>query len=528
MRTGRERPPDIPGYTYLRSLGKGGYATVHLYRQDSVGRQVAVKVLDDVDPELTARRPIAEVKAMARFDGQQHIVQIIDARTAADGRRIMIMPYYEGGDLLTRVKERGPLPVAEVLRIGVQIADALATVHADNYVHCDVKPANILIGERGGYHLSDFGIASPRTATRSSEEYGVSIPWSPREVLAGAPATVQSDLYSLGATLWHLLMGRSPFNEPGGDNSGEAIEERVMTRTAPRLSRAEAPRDLEELVRSLLAPDPKGRPRSAQAVRDRLADIATQTQRRRPAPGPNPQAHPDATIRRDPTDRPSRAQDAEDAASETSPPRSKAPRPEPARPTSDPARPSPEPAPSRPGPDRRTQAPPAARQAQNPEPTQLRVPDPVPEDPSPAPKRRTGLVIAGAAAALVAATVVTASVLSGGDKSAAARNTAAADDSAPAPGSGGLVGEAEPPGVAVVTAVRSGTGTLHFTWTYSAAQSSDTFRWQTPDGARHGVTQAAALDLPDASGTRLCVQVKVVRADGSDAQPDWSPEGCGS
>jgi hypothetical protein len=79
-----------------------------------------------------------------------------------------------------------------------------------------------------------------------------------------------------------------------------------------------------------------------------------------------------------------------------------------------------------------------------------------------------------------------------------------------------------------VTATRTGTGTVRFTWIYSARLVNDTYTWQTADRKLSGVVKAPALDLPDPPGVQLCVQVKVVRADGGNAATDWSPAGCGS
>ncbi|WP_194911111.1 serine/threonine-protein kinase [Catenulispora rubra] len=484
MRSGSGEPPQISGYSPIRDLAKGGHATVYLYRQVGTGRQVAVKVLEALGPEATTRRRTGEVEAMAQFDGHPHIVRIIDAPPAADGRRILIMPYYPGGDLLTRVKLGGPLPVAEAVRVGIQIAGALAKVHETDFVHCDVKPANILINEHG-YHLSDFGIVGTRSGTRTSSEFNVSVPWSPRETLAGEAATVQSDLYSLGATLWHVLKGRSPFHDPGGANSVDEIEQRIMTRTAPALALPGGPRELDQLVTALLAPRPASRPGSAATVCARLTAIGERLGGHRSEPGP------DATQRRGdagrfrPGDRP------EDPSSKTS---------------------------LRPGPP--------SHLISDPDRTKIKVTEPEPVERPIRTGARRNRIAAGAAAVLVCGAVITASVLAGGGHGNPAPSASGTGDSAP--GGAGLVGEDLPPGMPAVTAARPNPAALHFTWNYSAAQASDTFQWQTSDGSRHGVTRTAALDLPDPAGTRLCVQVKVVRADGSDAQPDWSPEGCGS
>ncbi|MEZ0112322.1 serine/threonine protein kinase [Catenulispora sp. EB89] len=491
MRPGSDKLLQISGYVPIRDLARGGHATVHLYRQVGTGRQVAVKVLDALGPEATTRRRTGEVEAMAQFDGHPHIVRIIDAPPTGDGRRILIMPYYPGGDLLTRLKQDGPFPVAEAVRVGIQIASALAKVHETGFVHCDVKPANILINEHG-YHLSDFGIVGTRSGTRTSSEFNVSVPWSPRETLAGEAATVQSDLYSLGATLWHVLKGQSPFHDPGGANSADEIEQRIMTRTAPALALPGGPHELDQLVTALLAPRPASRPESAESVCARLTAIGERLggHRSEPGPVPGPGSRPEATQRRGGAGQFRPGYRPEDPSSQTS---------------------------LRPGPP--------SHVISDPERTKLKVNEPESVE-RPVPDGARGKwVAAGAAAVLVCAAIIAASVLTGGGHGTPAPRASGTGDSAP--GGAGLVGEDLPPGVPVVAVVRPSPAVLRFTWNYSAAQASDTFQWQTSDGSRHGVTRTATLDLPDPAGTRLCVQVKVVRADGSDAQPDWSPEGCG-
>jgi hypothetical protein len=91
----------------------------------------------------------------------------------------------------------------------------------------------------------------------------------------------------------------------------------------------------------------------------------------------------------------------------------------------------------------------------------------------------------------------------------------------------GVLGENTPPGIPRITVTRSSAKILHFTWAYDGALANDSFRWQTPDGKHHGTVTTPSVDLADQAGVQLCIQVKVVRADGSNATVDWSPKGCG-
>src|SRR5581483_10485126 len=154
--------------------------------------------------------------------------------------------------------------------------------------------------------LTDFGIAG-RIAGEEEDEIGVSVPWTAPEVLyATEPASVRSDVYSLGATLWHLLVGRSPFQIRGGDNSEFELMRRIRDLPPPPTGRADVPESLERLLRHALAKDPRARVPSAvelarglQAVD--LVVISDRTEARPAASAPassRPATHAPATVAR--------------------------------------------------------------------------------------------------------------------------------------------------------------------------------------------------------------------------------------
>jgi hypothetical protein len=132
-------------------------------------------------------------------------------------------------------------------------------------------------------------------------------------------------------------------------------------------------------------------------------------------------------------------------------------------------------------------------------------------------------VVLVTSAVAVVAVVMGVTLMTGGSKPAPSTPSSGGTNQ-----DAGVLGENVPPGTPTVTASRTGTGTVRFTWTYSARLANDTYTWQTADHQLSGVDKAPALDLPDPPGAQLCVQVKVVRADGSNATTDWSPAGCGS
>ena len=231
------QPPVLAGYTPIELVGTGGYADVFLYEQHMPNRKVAVKVLiaDVLSGDLQRRQFTAEANTMAKVSTHPYIVSIFHADVAADGRPYIVMEYYPGDNYLRRAR-REQFGVAEVLRVGVQVGSALETAHRAGILHRDIKPANILTSEFRRPGLADFGIASAQ-GPEAEETGGGSIPWSPPEAFGAADLGVTADVYSLAATLYHLLAGRSPFEVPGGDNSALGLMARICllyTSPSPR------------------------------------------------------------------------------------------------------------------------------------------------------------------------------------------------------------------------------------------------------------------------------------------------------
>ena len=254
--------PAIPGLSFIRKLGAGGYADVYLYEQALPARRVAVKVLRDSDLSRgVAQRFRSEANAMAQLE-HPHIVPVYATGSTADGRPYLVMMYYPRASLAERVKAER-LTVPEALRIGIQLASAVETAHRAGLLHRDIKPANVLTSQYGTPGLTDFGIAA-EVSEADDLDTGVSVPWSPPEVLyVTAPATARSDVYSLAATVWHLLVGRSPFEQPGRDNSHYALMKRIRDQPVPDTGRPDVPASLERLLKAGMAKDPGLRPANA-------------------------------------------------------------------------------------------------------------------------------------------------------------------------------------------------------------------------------------------------------------------------
>ncbi|MCW2700451.1 MAG: serine/threonine protein kinase [Blastococcus sp.] len=255
-------PPDIPGFVPEESIRSGGFADVFRYRQELTERDVAVKVLKAaLSDEGSEQRFVAEANVMARLSTHPYIVTIHLAGVTGDGRPYLVMEYCSRDDLAQRVK-RETLSIAEVLRIGVRVAGAVETAHRARVLHRDIKPANILTTDYGNPALTDFGISATLHETAGID--GLSIPWSPPEAIEDpANTSVASDVYSLAATVWHLLVGRSPFALPSGPNSGIDLTHRITNTPVPRIGRPDVPPGLVRALAQAMAKNPADRPGSA-------------------------------------------------------------------------------------------------------------------------------------------------------------------------------------------------------------------------------------------------------------------------
>ncbi|SDQ62940.1 serine/threonine-protein kinase [Microbacterium sp. cf332] len=257
-------PPELPGFTYLELLGSGGFADVYLYEQQLPRRKVAVKVLL---PERmaggSAEQFTAEANVMAMLSTHPAIVTIYQAGLADDQRPYLVMENCPRPNLQVRYRA-APFSVAEALRVGIQVAAAVETAHRAGILHRDIKPANILVTEYNRPALTDFGIAT--TTDSADETAGMSIPWSPPEAFGeGSDSGVRTDVYALGATIYTLLAGRSPFEEPGGRNGAADLIQRIESQPVASLERADVPPSLQQALVRAMAKSPAARFDSAVA-----------------------------------------------------------------------------------------------------------------------------------------------------------------------------------------------------------------------------------------------------------------------
>lgn len=217
-----ERRSQIPGYRLLEKVGKGAMATVYRAKQESLDRIVAIKVLPKKmnDNAEFVERFYKEGRAAARLS-HNNIVQAYDVGYSPEGFHYFVMEFIEGKTLYDVMQ---PPPVGEgraftekeALDIMIQIADALAHAHDRGLIHRDVKPKNILLTPRGVAKLTDLGLARDLDDKEAAESeagkaYGTPYYISPEQIRGEVDIDFRADIYSLGATLYHMVTGRAPF-----------------------------------------------------------------------------------------------------------------------------------------------------------------------------------------------------------------------------------------------------------------------------------------------------------------------------
>lgn len=209
----------IGRYAILKKLGQGGMGTVFLANDTQLRRQVALKVLprEKAENPTLVKRFKAEAQAAAQLK-HDNIVAIHDAGEA-DGLLYIALEFIDGTDAHSVVAKRGPMPAKRAMDVIRQTALALQHAHEQKIVHRDIKPSNLLIGKNGLVKLADMGLARSvdesmeTNITRAGTTVGTVDYMSPEQARNSKAADIRSDLYSLGATWFHLLTGHPPFPE---------------------------------------------------------------------------------------------------------------------------------------------------------------------------------------------------------------------------------------------------------------------------------------------------------------------------
>jgi eukaryotic-like serine/threonine-protein kinase len=260
-------------YVIRRKLGAGGMADVYLAEDEELGRNVALKMLNDrhARDDQFVERFRREAQSAAGLN-HPNIVSIFD-RGQAEGTYYIAMEYLDGPTLKELLVKHGKTPIDIAIDYSRQILGALAFAHRHGIVHRDIKPHNIVFGADKRLKVTDFGIARSGTSqmTEAGSIVGTAQYLSPEQA-RGAPVDPRSDIYSLGIVLYEMLTGRVPFS---GDAAVEiAMKHLQEVPVPPSRLRPEVPHELDAVVMRALAKDPDQRYASAEEMDADLARVA--------------------------------------------------------------------------------------------------------------------------------------------------------------------------------------------------------------------------------------------------------------
>lgn len=279
------RPADGDGkqklgrYEVLKVLGRGAMATVYLGQDPKINRKVAIKTIalaeefSQEDLQAAKEQFLREAESAGRLN-HPNIIAIYDVDEDADVA-YLAMEYFEGQSLSHYATTGNLLPPHWVLELGARAAEALHYAHSQNVVHRDIKPANIMYNAAtDDLKLTDFGIARLTDTSRTKTGIILGTPsYMSPEQLAGSPVTGQSDLYSLGITMFHLLVGSPPFR---ADSIPKLMDKIVNDRHAPLTTiRDDLPPCIDEVFDRILAKDPEDRYPNGRAMALALRDCCS-------------------------------------------------------------------------------------------------------------------------------------------------------------------------------------------------------------------------------------------------------------
>jgi serine/threonine-protein kinase len=273
------RKGQFPGYEFICKVGKGAMATVYKARQLSLDRIVAVKVMPRKmnDNAEFVERFYKEGRAAAKLS-HNNIVQAIDVGASPDGLHYFVMEFVEGKTLYDMML---PPPAGdghkfsehETLDVCIQMADALAHAHLRGLIHRDVKPKNILLTPGGVAKLTDLGLARAQddvaaAQSEAGKAYGTPYYISPEQIRGDLDIDFRADIYSLGATMYHLVTGRPPFE---ADTPSAVMHKHLKTPlTPPDHINAELSAGISEIIEVSMA---KNREERYQSTEDMLEDL---------------------------------------------------------------------------------------------------------------------------------------------------------------------------------------------------------------------------------------------------------------
>jgi serine/threonine protein kinase len=277
-------------YELIEEIGKGGMATVYRARQNSISRDVAVKILPTalMHDDTFLARFYREAEVIARLQ-HPHILPVYDFGEF-EGMPYLVMALLTGGTLADRIVSEGPMSLDEVGRIVVQVSSALDYAHKKGIIHRDFKPSNVLLDEQGNTYLADFGLA--KVAEMSVQLTGTGVMGTPTymapEQAEAGDLTPAVDVYALGVTVFQMLTGRLPYEA----STPLGVLMAHVTQPIPdiRNMRPDLPDITQSVITSALAKSAEARYPTPSALASALAyalEVATKELRDIPSPSSN-------------------------------------------------------------------------------------------------------------------------------------------------------------------------------------------------------------------------------------------------
>lgn len=246
----------IGGYKLVRRIGEGGMGEVYLAEQLTMHRTVALKILHNkwADDEEFRKRFLLEARAAGKLN-HQNLIQVYDVNKY-QGKYYFSMEFIDGVTVEDLIRHEGALPVEKVIDICMQVCQALKYLANHNIVHRDIKPANIMVTKDGTVKLGDFGfIQSVWDAELMQEGTTIGTPdyISPEQARGERNLDVRSDIYSLGASLFHMLTGKTLFQ----GSCSKVMRDHIETEP-PKLEdlRKDLPKDLKRMLGRMTAKQP--------------------------------------------------------------------------------------------------------------------------------------------------------------------------------------------------------------------------------------------------------------------------------
>ena len=281
-------------YTLLRRHAIGGMSVVFVAQDNTLNREVAVKILNENYSADTRRIDAFEEEARVTCSfSHPHVVRVFTTGRAFD-RYYIAMELVVGGHFEHQIEERGTIPEREMLPLAIQVAEGLKAALGAGLIHRDIKPGNILLDAQGNAKIVDFGLALllGKGGTAQAKEIWATPYYVPPETIEGHPEDFRSDMYAFGATLYHAAVGRPPFL--GSDPIALINDHLHQVPPHPVLEVEDFDADLADLLLMMLEKDPARRPSSYDDLIARLMGL----HRRSTSPIPNHEASSSKTFMR--------------------------------------------------------------------------------------------------------------------------------------------------------------------------------------------------------------------------------------